>query len=107
MNHHYPEQFTDKHGVRKLECRCGNSWPCILFEPQTVASHLSQSSTDTAKPLPQNLEAWLDQHTPEIGAYWKSKEGICLACGLEIAIQDQYCGDCESFLSEMYDKGDN
>ena len=69
---------------------------------QTEASHLSQLATNTAKPLPQNLEAWLDEHTPEIGAYWKEKEGKCLACGLSIAVQDQYCPKCESFLLEMH-----
>jgi len=70
------------------------------------ASHLSQSATDTAKAsnqIPQNLEAFLDEHTPEIGKYWKDKEGKCLACGVKIAVQDSYCRSCEDFLIEAHE----
>ena len=52
---------------------------------QNDASHLSQSATDQ---------------------YWKEKEGKCLACGLSIAVEDQYCPACEAFLNEVHQQGE-
>jgi len=52
------------------------------YRANLEASHLSQSATDE---------------------YWKQKEGKCLACGLEIAVQDQYCPACKSFLIEAHE----
>jgi len=106
-----PNQSTETDGANGkwiIEQRANGQWYKIWVPCD--ASHLSHSATDTAKAsnqIPENLQAFLDEHTPEIGAYWKEKEGKCLACRVEIAIQDQYCGECESFLSEMYDRGDN
>ena len=42
----------------------------------------------------------LNQPEP-IEAYWKSKEGKCLACDAEIAVEDQYCPVCTEFLNEV------
>jgi hypothetical protein len=88
--------------MNEYKCQCGLTSSPFEACPNCEALHLSQSASDTAKPLPQNLEAWLDEHTPDISAYWKSKEGRCLACGLDIAVQEQYCPKCESFLLEMH-----
>jgi hypothetical protein len=49
------------------------------------------------------------KHFPSIQEqeqHWHDKKGFCLGCNALIAISDSYCGECESFLSEMYNKGD-
>lgn len=60
----------------------------LLGHPQPVASNLSRTATDTAQPLPQNLQNWLDEHTPEIGlpldktesfTQWLDQQGDSLA----------------------------
>jgi hypothetical protein len=38
----------------------------------------------------------------QIEVYWKSKQGKCLACGLDIAVQEQYCRLCTDFLVEVH-----
>ena len=43
-----------------------------------------------------------NEHTPEVGAYWKEKEGKCLACNAEIALEDSYCPACTAFLMEVH-----
>ena len=49
-----------------------------------------------------NWKQYFPYEQRDVEAYWKSKQGRCLACGLEIAVQDQYCKSCEDFLLEMY-----
>jgi hypothetical protein len=94
----------------KYPCYCGltesSFEACPYCEgelPINDASHLIQSASDTAMTLtPEDLDEWLKHETTEIGAYWKSKEGKCLACGLDIAVQDSYCPSCTSFLEEVH-----
>ena len=42
----------------------------------------------------------------ETRAYWKEKEGRCLACGTAIAIEDQYCPADVAFLNEVHQQGE-
>ena len=40
----------------------------------------------------------------EIRDYWKEKEGRCLGCHSEIALEETYCPSCTEFLVSVYEE---
>ena len=46
---HYPEEFTDTHGVRKLGCVCGADWPCRDFDKNTP-NEKTMTELNTSEP---------------------------------------------------------
>jgi predicted RNA-binding Zn-ribbon protein involved in translation (DUF1610 family) len=102
------QRDTCKHKDREW---IGPNWTCIecgdvkrqadieldgvKFSIRPVASHLNQQEPKS--------EVYWTHDINKVEAYWKSKQGRCLACGAEIAIEESYCPSCNDFLIEAHE----
>jgi hypothetical protein len=75
---------TEQRDKNQAMFNCAEAMVKTLRTGQRDTSHLNQQEPDAVKD------------------YWKDKEGKCLACDAEIAVEESYCKSCESFLLEMY-----
>lgn len=54
---HYPEEWTDRHGVKQFTCICGDPWPC----PKFIPGKIKESSIKPPENITTIVAEWCDK----------------------------------------------